>query len=210
MIWESGPWKDQLLADAALLERWAAKGKMPERRSLLIERKVFLAAYAIRKLHEAQKLSTSFGHWSFRCRTYPAVSDRITFSNNHKLDELYDFDTPEEKVIAARHLIDLIIHSFAFAEFLRDDMTVEGFLVTSDRRRYDRLWFVEMLAYVRLMRNVGNDYPPGTTGVFNRDRNDWEMWQGYGDPPVEFQRRMKKILCDQWGARRADRDDEDV
>jgi hypothetical protein len=144
MIWESGPWKDVLLADAGLLERWAVKTKVTSRRSLLIERKVFLAAYTIRKHWEAQKLSTSFRDLSFRCLTYLAISDRVTHSNGHRHQDLYDFDRPEQKAISMRALIDLIIHSFVFTECLREDMTVEGFLVTSDQRRYDRLWFVKM------------------------------------------------------------------
>lgn len=77
-------------------------------------------------------------------------------------------------------------------------MTVEGFLVTSDKKRYARLWFVEMKAFIGLMREVGSDYPSSMTGVFNRDKNDWELWQGHGDPPAEFVRREQKILQDQW------------
>lgn len=158
MIWESGPWKDLLLSDATLLERWSAKASVTERRSMLIERKVFLAAYTIRKLYEAQKLSTRFRDQSLRCRTYPALSDRIT-RHSVRLEELYDFDSPHDRAIAVRDLIDLIIHSFVFSEFLREDMMVEGFLVASDKRRYDRLWLIEMKAFIRLMRQVGGDYP---------------------------------------------------
>jgi hypothetical protein len=198
VIWESGPWKDLLLTDATLLERWSAKARVTERRSMLIERKVFLAAYTIRKLYEAQKLSTNFRDRSFRCRTYPVISDRITHLNTHRLEKLYDFDRPDEDAIAARELIDLIVHSFVFGEFLRDDMTVDGFLVTSDRIRYDRLWFVEMVAFISFMRQVGNDYPSTAISVFNRNTNDWELWQGHSDPPAEFVRRREKILRDQW------------
>lgn len=193
MIWESGPWKDLLLNDATLLERWSARASVTERRSMLIERKVFLAAYTIRKLYESQKLSTSFRSRSIRCRTYPAISDRIT-RHSVGLDDLYDLYRPEERVIAVRDLIDLIIHSFVFSEFLREDLTVRGFLVTSDKKRYDRLWFVEMKAFIGLMRQVGSDYPSTMAGVFNRDRNDWELWQGHGDPPAEFMRRKEQIL----------------
>jgi hypothetical protein len=88
MIWESGPWKDALLADADLLDRWANKPKATERRSLLIERKIFLAAYSIRKLLEALKLSSNFSDRSFRCFTYPAISNRITHMNSHRLADL--------------------------------------------------------------------------------------------------------------------------
>jgi hypothetical protein len=111
MIWESGPWKDLLLNDAALLERWSAKASVTDRRSMLIERKVFLAAYTIRKLYEAQKLSTSFRDRSVRCWTYPAISNRITHLSVG-LDKLYDFGCAEQRVIAARDLIDLIILSY--------------------------------------------------------------------------------------------------
>lgn len=41
MIHESAPWKSHLLRDAALIERWAAKPGHSERRSFIIERKVF-------------------------------------------------------------------------------------------------------------------------------------------------------------------------
>ena len=197
MIWESGPWKDLLLNDAALLERWSAKASVTERRSMLIERKVFLAAYTIRKLYEAQKLSTSFRDRSLRCRTYPAISDRITH-HSVELNKLYDFNFSEERVIAVRDLIDLVIHSFVFSEFLREDLTVGGFLVTSDKKRYDCLWFVEMKVFICLMRQVGSDFPSTMTGVFDRDKNDWELWQGHGDPPAEFMRRKEKILHEQW------------
>ena len=196
MIRESGPWKDALLADAAVMERWASKPNATSRRSLLIEREVFLAAYTIRKLWEAQKLSTSFRDRSLRCITYPAISDRITHLNNHELDKLYDFECPEEKTIVVRDLLDLIIHSFAFCECLRDDMTTEGFLVSSDRKRYDRVWFVEMDAFISLMRQVGTDYPSSMTGAFNRDKNHWELWQGHGDPPAEFGRHNEEIFRD--------------
>lgn len=80
-------------------------------------------------------------------------------------------------------------------------MTVVGFFITSDRRRYDRLWLVEMEALITLMRWVGKDYPSCRIAVFNRDKDDWELWQGHGDPPAEFQRRRERILQEQWAAR---------
>lgn len=194
MIWDSVPWKGALLADASLLERWASKPTATNRRSVLIERKLFLAAYSIRKLWEAQKTSTGSSDQSFRCITFPPISDRITRYNNYKLDEIYNFEKSKNKEIDARSLINLVIHSFVFAESLRDDMTVEGFFVTSDRERDDRLWLVPMEAFINFMRQVGGDYPSTAVRVFDRDKNDWIVWQGHGDPPTEFVRRTNKIL----------------
>ena len=57
MIFDSTPWRAQLAVDAEALEA-AAKRRASNKRSVLIERNVFLGAYTIRKLHEATKLST--------------------------------------------------------------------------------------------------------------------------------------------------------
>ncbi|MCJ8518522.1 hypothetical protein ABID21_001154 [Pseudorhizobium tarimense] len=58
MIADSAPWKDELLKDADLIERWAAKARPSERGSILIERKVFVSAFAMRKLIECEKVSS--------------------------------------------------------------------------------------------------------------------------------------------------------
>jgi hypothetical protein len=192
-IHESWPWKDRLLKDAALLEHWAAKAVVTERRSYLIEHKVLMAAYAMRKLHEAQKLSTKFSDRSVRCRAFPPSSERLTLSNNHKLDELYDFGNPEERTVGARDVLNLIVHSLAFGEMLREDMTVEGFLVTSDRRRGEFLLLVGMAEFVDLMREVGNDYPSTGIRVYDPEKDDYEVWQGDGEPPPEVVERLEAI-----------------
>ena len=78
MIWESGPWKDRLLSDADLLERWAAKQSVTERRSYLLEQKIFISAYAIRKLFESEKVSSSFFDRSEHCVKFDSSSDQIS------------------------------------------------------------------------------------------------------------------------------------
>jgi hypothetical protein len=121
MILESWPWKQRLLNDADLIERWARKGPT-ERRSFMIEQKVFLAAYAMRKLSEARKLSSSFSERVIKCQIYAACKEPITIADNHKIDEVYDLDNPKRRTIAAKSLLDLIIHSFIFAEVVDDEI----------------------------------------------------------------------------------------
>ena len=75
MIRESGPWKAELLRDADLIERWAKKTVESERRSTLLERKVFVSAYAIRRLNEAVRISSRF-----RQVTLPVIRYLVGFS----------------------------------------------------------------------------------------------------------------------------------
>ena len=195
MIWQSYPWKNQLIADAASIKRWASKTQPTARRSMLIERKVFLAAYTIRKLDHSYKLSSAAFHdRSLACRTYRAKSKRITLLNNHKIDELYDLDCANAETISARQLMDIIIHSLVFGEVLGDDLTLKAFLVTSDRRK-SRLWEIKTDAFVELMHDVGNDDPAYAHYVSNPDTGEFVVWQGSsGSPPPSFEERAQRIL----------------
>jgi len=55
MIHESRPWRALLAKDAEIIDRWTAKQKWTGHRSVLLERKIFQAAYSMRKLAEAKK-----------------------------------------------------------------------------------------------------------------------------------------------------------
>jgi len=193
VIWESHSWKNQLVADAKTIQRWVSKTQHTQRRCTLIERKVFLAAYAIRKLDDDYKLSTKFHDRSFPCRTYPAKSNAITLLNADKVDDLYQLDCAKSETISVRHLMDIIIHNLVFLELLRDDLTVEAFLVTSDRRK-TRLWEIRADAFIKLMHDIGNDYPSTFRYVCNPDTEEFVVWQGHGSPPASFEGRAQQIM----------------
>jgi hypothetical protein len=193
MILESWPWKQRLLKDADLIERWARK-RPTQRRAFIIEQKVFLSAYAMRKLFESQKLSSSFTDRSVRCKVYPMRARRVTIANNHKIDKLYDWIHPSDRTIAAKSLLDLIVHSFIFAELVKDeDLTMEGFLVTSDRSRQTGLWHVDLHDFTNLMRVVGNDMPAHLIRIFDPKSGDWFTWQGNGEPPSHVSKKLEEL-----------------
>jgi len=180
---ESFPWKRALLRDAATLERRCAKTRATERRSFIVEQKVLLAAYSIRKLHQSEKLSTSFADRSMRCRSFEPTRGRLTLWNNHNLHQLYDLGGNAERTLPALRVLDLLIHSVAFGEVVNDDNSVEGFLVTSDWKREEYLLLVEMTEFVRLMREVGGDSPEKAARVYDPAKDAYEVWRGSGEPP---------------------------
>ena len=80
-----------------------------------------------------------------------------------------------------------------FFEVLADDPSVEAFFVTSDRRK-SWLWEIKTNAFVKLMHDVGNDYPATYHGVRNPNTGEFAVWQGNGSPPASFQDRANHIL----------------
>jgi len=131
MIHDSAPWKSSLAADAALLERWANKPPS-RRRSFIIERKILLAAYTLRKLGEAFKLSTATLSDPIKVKRYAPLQSGYSAFNNHCFDDYFDLQNPSHLNLKRRRLVDVLIHSLVIIESLDDDDRCESFLVTSD------------------------------------------------------------------------------
>jgi hypothetical protein len=192
MTWESSPWRQSLLRDAGTLARWGRKNPS-DRRAFLIEQKVFNGAYAIRKLYQAKKLSSSFDDLTIECLIYPCRAKKISLQDAHKWNDHYDFEASRPDTIRAKRLIDMIIHSFTFAEVIDNDGYVEALLITSDRVRYTGLWQIELSDLVTLMRSVGEDSPSSCHAVLDRESSEWFEWRGHGEPPSHIREKLDEL-----------------
>ncbi len=94
MIHESEPWKAHLLRDATLLERWARELGPSESRSFRIERRVFLAAYTMRKLDETLKLSTALLGEPMQVQLFDSTRPGYAAHNNIGFDAYFDLEHP--------------------------------------------------------------------------------------------------------------------
>ena len=183
MIHESHPWKTQLAKDADLIERWAAKPRSSERRSFLIEQKVFLAAYAMRKLDDATKLSTDLLASRMPVLRFPPVRDGYSVVDSHKFDEFFDLEKPEKVDLKRRRLLDVLIHSLVFVEMLGETDVMEAFLVTSDQEQAKGLIQVDIATFVELMRLASADYPKSVRFTLDAASGRWGKWAGRGGGP---------------------------
>lgn len=187
MIHESAPWKAGLAADATLLERWANKPPS-ERRSFLIERKILLAAYALRKLGEAFKLSSATLAAEIDVKRYAPLKTGYAAINNLRFEDYFDLERPVSMHMKRRRLIDVLIHSLVFIESVDDDERCTGFLVTSDHESARGLIEVQLSDFIALMRLAAEDFPSAMTTAFNATKGRWDVWTGH-DPEI-----TKKIL----------------
>jgi hypothetical protein len=194
VIAESAPWKRQLGSDADLIERWSAKTAVTERRSILLERKIFLAAYAIRKLAHAWKLASSFDDLSVQVERYPATKGGISPLNSHRFDDFYDLSAAAAERLPAKRLLDLLIHSFLFAEQTDEAGAVVGFLLTSDTTRVHSLYRVAIADFVALMRRVAADDAANAIRYRDDATGEWKAWNGRGQPPRHILKKVREAL----------------
>lgn len=192
MIHDSSPWKAELARDADLIERWAAKPVMSERRSFLFERKVFLAAYALRKLDEAARVSTDLLMQSIGVTQFAPSRAGFSAGTSHRWDDYFDLEGPVGHSLPCRRLINVLIHSLVFVEVLNDDDTIGGFMVTSDRESERGLYQVQLPDFVKVMRAAAADYPTHMHRVFDPGTEKWIIWAGYGVPPAAMRKRFEQ------------------
>lgn len=182
MIWDSSPWREYLLADACALRKRAATKRITEKRSILIERSVFFAAYTMRRLDDAKKLSTTWEGSAVQCKRNPSLSRKPDFLDWHHIDKSYNLSKPAPCTMSARHFCDLIVHSYVFVECIRDDRSVEGFFITSDKKRHQALWFFSLDAVAGLMERTAADDPNTVAMTRNYEGELEVVWAGNAKP----------------------------
>lgn len=156
MIWDSGPWKRGLIKDAEILSRWAKK-KSSNMGEVIFEKKIFISAYCIRKLIDAEKIGFDFPGWNITVETFFRINKdiKITFLNNHKVDFFYDLKMSTKASISLKTLSNIIIHSYVFLVELNEDEGVDSFFVTSDKDKEKLVYKVNLRAFVKMLQDIG-------------------------------------------------------
>lgn len=193
MISDSTPWKVQLLKDADLIDKWASRTKATENRSVFIEKKLFISAYAMRKLFESEKLSSKFDEINvFMQSCDPLLGKKFIKGRTFRPDEIYDVTKLNNAPLNFKRTLNLIIHSALFCEvwFGEDDERIEGFFVNSDLE-LSKIYFISIKRYTELMRMVGKDNVT-TIKRINIHNDKAMIWRGTGEMPEHIQAKFDK------------------
>ncbi|MHC2624089.1 hypothetical protein ACVIW2_006121 [Bradyrhizobium huanghuaihaiense] len=196
MIFESSPWKQQLLRDAGNLKRISKSPLGESNEDVLLtrlERLIFVGAYSMRKLHESGKLSTDWTKIKLSCTRFEFVGKCApTILDAHKIDRFYELANPLDIRMPSDEFCDRVVHSFIFAPVVGEQGCVDGFHLTSDRLKKQCLWFVPLAEVITLMVRTGKDYP--SDGVWIRTASgELKIWAGNGEPPAGWLASAKKL-----------------
>lgn len=158
MIWDSAPWKTEIRKVVLDFEKRKNQARWPEASLVTIEKNIFYAAYAIRKLIEAFKLSDEAEATKIDGRMHPPRGVTVDILNRDKIDELYDLDVELRQDVSIKDFCNQIIHSFVFVVCFNDDLRgIKGFYVSSDRFKDKGLWYFDLDDVIALLLKVAND-----------------------------------------------------
>ena len=86
-----------------------------------VEADLFLAAYAMRKLIEAKKVSDETELLRIAARAHPLVKGPVDHRNWHKIDELFDLQRSRAVEVGLLAFCNQVIHSFTFIAATDED-----------------------------------------------------------------------------------------
>lgn len=171
MIWGSCYWKEPLLKDRNYLLRFRCSNTTGEKALAELEKRIFLSFYSIRKLIEAEELSTVNVNSSWPVFSYRNIS-RVDLMNWHKIDEKYDLEQENQETRSLHWICNQVIHSFVFVIDFEDDGKLSGFFISSDKERNKKLYQIRRKQILDILKLIGNDYPAHLDGERNKE-GDW-------------------------------------
>ena len=132
-----------------------------------------IAAYAIRKLFEAAKLSDRLSARQIQVHRYALLGTAPNYFSAHRFWDHYDFDSSERSSLSLRQLCNQIIHSFNWAIATEENANaLAGILVSSkDHSKY--IYFLDIGEIIAALRDVG--YDDVVEAHWNIDQNGHEQ-----------------------------------
>lgn len=162
MIYESYPWKQDLLQRKRLIQKYNRVTLLSDdnydRAYTVIEKAVFYSAFIIRKLVDCKvKVSDEVDAYKFALKGVRPLKN-VDLMHHWPDEGTHDWEHEESFTKFGTDICNWIIHSrvffFAFAE---DKGIIDSFYVSSDFDRNKLLYRVNMQDWIKYMEFVGND-----------------------------------------------------
>jgi hypothetical protein len=131
--------------------------------------------YGIRKLTEAEKLSTATPTTEVHLTSYRWLGKPVTKLNWHHIDRLYDLENPANKTLSLFKLCHQFVHSFIFIPTFDDADQFSGIMFASDHQRTSALLQISIDELVAVFKLVSHDYPATATRTFNPSKSDYDI-----------------------------------
>lgn len=158
MISDSFPWREQLLRSAGQLERRKTQRRWTARTSFLVEREIMVGCYAIRKLHEAHKVSDALAGRKWKVSRHALTSSRPPdIWGQAKPWNYYDLPHGHSAMLSMIGLCNQVIHSYIWMLSATETGDFDGIYVASDRYRVNGLFFIPVDRFIELFRAVGSE-----------------------------------------------------
>jgi len=141
----------------------------------MIEIKIFIIAYSLRKLIDSKKISNEISNVKLEVCLYPKKGKGlVTFINSHKWDKHYNFDKKKRKRMYIREISNQIIHSYIF-DLVRYGKRICYIYFVSDRNRNKYLLRIKIKDFLEIVRRFSKDFVVYTHSIYDEEKKDYKI-----------------------------------
>lgn len=166
--------KDELLKIAGRINKAMCQTKWQSASYLKLQKDIFFAFYAIRKLIETDQITNGTRNYTAKLHVFKAKAKSINKNNQFCLERCYDFSRRKTETLRISDICNQIIHSYIFVpcRFAGGKHPMHSVLFASDKKKNECLYELELIYISGVCRRVGHDYskeklrfPDGTSQV---------------------------------------------
>lgn len=177
MIYESHPWKQDLLKRKRLILKYNHADLLSEdsddKAYTVIEKAIFYSAFIIRKLIDCKgKVSDEVDAYQFSLKgIFP--KKRIDYMHRWPDENTHDWEHELSYTKNGKEICNWLIHSFVFFLCYNEVGEIDSFYVSSDKDRNKILYRVELKDWIDYIDFVGSDYVVATEMHAEDNKNDY-------------------------------------
>jgi len=221
MIHESRYWKKELIKISKNIKKRIQYNKeWNDAKYAKFEKEIMFGFYIVRKLLEANKLSSDFDSLKLECKVYSSNGKKMTIMNNHRFDECFDLESPKSEKRELRFFINQFVHSYIFSPIISvtdkeieakmndgsltedeiielyedSDKELSGIFFNSDKNKNESLFQINIKTVRKLFKKVGNCNVTEIRMKYNERKGDYDSvrFSKKHKAPIENEKLIEK------------------
>lgn len=186
MIFESCYWKEDLISLAEKLKVTYMKLDIDCEEKYLVEfeKDIMIAAYSIRKLLDAGKVSYDISNIKINIFVYKAIRT-VTKLNWNYFDKNYEKRNPHRTKKYLRTICNTIIHSYCFIPGFDKSGKFRYLYFNSAYQKDKEIYSITLKELSEVLVKIGNDYPNEIDFKYNPEIKDYEFYPKTIYPDVD-------------------------
>lgn len=179
MIYESYPWKQDLLRRKRLIQKYNRADLLSEdiddKAYTVIEKAVFYSAFIIRKLIDCRvKVSDEVDAYKFILKGLRPKKN-IDLMHRWPDEKTHDWEHEATYTKSGAEICNWLIHSYIFFFGFNERDEIDSFYVSSDYDRNKLLYRIELKDWIAYMEFVGSDYIVATDMHIDESKKDYVL-----------------------------------
>lgn len=163
MIFESGPWKDDLSSYRGKIMEYCSSNyfqndnDVSDKAYSILEKSIFYSAFVIRKLVDCKtKLSDEADCYALKVGIFESKKQ---FDNMHHWtsEDSHNWESFRKQTKQGKEVCNWLIHSLIFELIYNEDQSVEGFFVSSDFDSDKCLYHVSIKDWLSYVDFISSD-----------------------------------------------------